>query len=113
MGRMSKRKGATGEREAAKAITEHLGIDAIRGRQYHGGEDAPDVRIGLPGVHVEVKRCEALSVYRAVEQSKSDAGESVPIVLHRRNHREWLAIVPLDRLMELAEKLYLARAACN
>jgi Holliday junction resolvase len=113
MGRMSKRKGATGEREAAKAITEHLGIDAIRGRQYCGAPDSPDVRVGLPGVHVEVKRCEALSLYAAIEQAKSDAGESVPIVLHRRNHREWLAIVPLDRLMELAEKLYLARAACN
>lgn len=113
MGRMQKRKGAAGEREAAQAITEHLGLDANRGRQYHGGTDAPDVRIGLPGVHIEVKRCETLSLYVAIDQAQTDAGDSVPVVLHRRNHQPWLAIVPLDRLMELAEKLYLARAAHN
>ena len=102
MGRMAKRKGARGEREAAAAITEFLGVTARRGRQFSGSPDSPDVVADLPGVHIEVKRTETLSVYVAVDQAVADGGGAVPLVLHRRNNREWLAIVPLSRLKELA-----------
>ncbi len=110
MGRKSKDKGKRGEREAAKAIKEHLGIEARRGVQYSGSPDSPDVEIALPNIHVEVKRCEALSLYQAVEQATQDADEKIPLVLHRRNHKPWLAVVPLDRLMELAVTLFLTKA---
>jgi len=109
-GKRSRDKGKRGEREAAKAIVEHLEIDARRGQQFAGGGDSPDVVIGLPGVHVEVKRTETLSVYKAMEQARDDADGKVPLVLHRRNKREWLAIVPLADLMALAVALYLTRA---
>lgn len=112
-GRRSKRKGAVGEREAAKAITEHLGIEAHRGCQNSGGPDSPDVRIELEGVHVEVKRTERLSLYEAVNQAENDAEGKVPVVLHRRNNREWLLVVPLKRTMDLVTKLFLARSAEN
>lgn len=107
----SKRKGKTGELEAAHAIEQHLGIAARRGQQFAGGTDSPDVVIDLPGVHVEVKRTESLRLYDAIAQATRDGGTQVPLVLHRRNRSEWLAIVPLDQLMRLAELLYLARSA--
>lgn len=106
----SDRKGKDGEREAAHAIEQHLGIPARRGQQFSGSPDSPDVVIDLPGVHVEVKRTEALRLYDAVDQARRDGGGQVPLVLHRRNRGEWLAIVPLSELMRLVELLYLAKA---
>lgn len=110
MGSKSRNKGKRGEREAATAISRHLGVPARRGVQYSGSPDSPDVEIALPNIHVEVKRCEALSLYQAVEQATQDADEKIPLVLHRRNHKPWLAVVPLDRLMELAVTLFLTKA---
>lgn len=110
MGAKSKRKGKIGEREAAAAIREHLGIEARRGQQFSGSPDSPDVVCSLPGVHIEVKRCEALSVYAAVAQATEDGPGDVPLVLHRRNGCEWLAIVPLADLGRLATSVYLSMA---
>lgn len=47
----------------------------------------------------------------AMAQAIADAGESVPVVLHRANGCPWLAIVPLDDLPRLAELLFLTLAA--
>lgn len=111
MGRKSKAKGADGERDARNALRK-LGISARRGRQYCGGPTSPDLVSdgdeGLPpltGVHFEVKRTEALSLYAAMDQAEGDAGASVPVILHRRNRRPWVAVVHLDRILELAERL--------
>jgi len=100
-------KGQRGERELAAELRRLFRVEARRGVQYQGGSDSPDV-VGLPGVHVEVKRRESLSLYPAMAQSIEDSGEAeIPIVCHRRNNREWLAIVRLDDLPELAVRLYL------
>ena len=106
----SKRKGKCGELEAAHAIEQHLGIPARRGQQFSGGADSPDVVIELPGVHVEVKHTERFNAYTAVAQARRDGCGQVPLVLHRRNRGEWLAVVPLSELMRLAELLYLSKA---
>jgi Holliday junction resolvase len=89
---MSRNKGKVGEREAAELLRNY-GFDARRGVQFQGGPDSPDV-VGLPGHHIEVKRCEALSVYTALEQATADRAEGlVPVVLHRRNNRQWIAVL--------------------
>jgi len=100
MGAMQRRKGATGEREFASLCRENGYDDVHRGRQYHGGADSPDV-VGLPGVHVEVKRTEALSLYTAMWQAIKDAGENIPIVAHRRNDRGWLIVMCADDWFKL------------
>lgn len=102
MGRRSLTKGKRGEREAAAEIRRLFGTDAARGRQFSGSPDSPDIRTGIPDVHFEVKRAESLQIYPAMEQATRDAGGKVPIVLHRKNNRPWLAIVPLDDLPRLA-----------
>jgi hypothetical protein len=103
---MSKDKGAAGEREAARVLTDLFGLPAgsvYRSCQYAGKEGAGDV-LGLPGLHVEVKRTERLRLYDAVDQSAADAGpDDVPLVMHRCNQGEWLAIIPLGLLRKLAD----------
>jgi hypothetical protein len=64
-----------------------------------GGE--PDV-VGLPGVHLEVKRCESLSLYKAREQAHRDAKEGlIPIVAHRRNGFPWVVIMDADDFFKM------------
>lgn len=98
MGKMSREKGKAGEREFAGLCRAH-GYDARRGRQFNGlgGEDV----VGLPGVHVEVKRVERLDLYGAMAQSRHDAHGKVPIVAHRRNRSEWLVTLPAGDWFEM------------
>lgn len=103
----SKRKGKVGELEASKAWAEAFRCEARRGQQFAGGADSPDIVHSVPGVHLEVKRTERLHLYDALEQAQSESGGSCPVVLHRANNRQWVAIVPLDALPELVTKLYL------
>ena len=110
MGARSKRKGKRGELEAAGELRRLFRCEARRGVQYHGGDDSPDVLTDIPQVHFEVKRAETLRLYPAVQQAAEDAGDQVPVVLHRANGRPWLSIVPLDRLPDLAVQLYLKLA---
>lgn len=101
----SRNKGKVGEREACQALAEHLGVEAIRSVQYCGRVGDADLQTALVNVHFEVKRKERFSVYDAVEQAQSECGDKIPVVLHRRNRGEWLAIVPLSQLKRLADEL--------
>ena len=110
MGAKSRRKGVRGELEAAAELGRLFRIEAHRGRQFHGCQEAPDVRVAIPGLHVEVKRTESLRLYPALDQAIEDAGQNVPVVLHRANQKPWVAIVRLDDLPKLAVQLYLTLA---
>ena len=93
----SKRKGAKGELEFAKLCSEH-GFPARRTQQYCGNTgDAADI-VGLPGIHVEVKRVEALNIDKAMEQATHDAEKKgdIPIVAHRKNGKKWLITMTAD-----------------
>ena len=94
----SKRKGNNGEREFAK-LCRFEGYDVRRGQQYNGleGEDV----VGLPGVHVEVKRVQRLNVDAAMLQSITDADGKVPIVAHRKNNCEWLITMTAEDWFKL------------
>lgn len=99
-GKKSRNKGKAGERELAKRLRD-LGWDARRGQQYSGATGEADV-IGLPGIHIECKRVEALHLWDALAQSKSDAREGeLPVVMHRRNNCDWVVIQPLDDWIKL------------
>jgi hypothetical protein len=111
MGRMSKRKGAAGEREAAEKLNEVLGTRFHRGRQYHGGPESPDLAGDLPGLHVEVKRCERLRLYEALRQARQDASVSqVPAVMHRANGKPWVMVVDVADLIRLLDVVDACRA---
>ena len=112
MGKKSRTKGARGELELVRFLRDQ-GFNARRRAEGQAGSKGdPDVEItDLPWLFSEVKRCEALGLYPAVEQAETEAGEyalpfpppcsrgsrilpQVPVVWHRRNNRGWLAIVP-------------------
>lgn len=85
----SRQKGAQGEREFSKFATDR-GYSAHRGRQFSGSSDSPDIKfIDLKGIHVEVKRVQALNIENAMQQAIRDAGSSIPVVAHRRNGEQW------------------------
>ena len=96
----SREKGKVGERELAKKLREY-GYDCRRGVQYSGIAGDADV-IGLPGLHLEIKRVERLNVSDAMAQSKRDAKEGeIPVVMHRKNYEDWLVTMTLDSFMTL------------
>ena len=95
----SRRKGADGERELANKLREY-GYDTHRGVQYKGFPDSPDV-VGIEGFHIECKRVEQLNIDKAMQQSVRDAGDNVPLVIHRKNREEWKVTMRLDDFIEL------------
>lgn len=84
----SRDKGKRGELEAAHLLKEY-GYDARRGQQFSGANGDADV-VGLPRIHLEIKRVEKLNIDDALSQSIRDAkDEEVPVVMHRKNRTEW------------------------
>ena len=99
MAMRSRRKGKTGELELAQFLRTRGTNES--GRQ--GGAGSPDV-IGLDRWHIECKRCERGSLYDLLDQAIEEAGELLPVVMHRKNKREWVAILSLDAFLELMPK---------
>lgn len=96
----SKQKGSRGELELANKLKEH-GFDCRRSVQYCGSNGDADI-VGLNGIHIECKRVESLSLYKALSQAKSDAKNGdFPVVMHRRNNCEWVVIQPLETWIEM------------
>ncbi len=99
-GRGSQRKGRTGELELTEALR-RSGYDVKPGRSQSYGEE-PDI-IGLPGVHIECKRCERLQISEWIKQAIRDSErfkDGKPIVFHRRNNEEWLITMRLTDFMD-------------
>jgi Holliday junction resolvase len=97
----SRAKGARGERELAHFLQSH-GFAARRGLQNCGGSDSPDVKHDIPGIHIECKRTETISLYPAMAQAIRDAGKALtPTVWHRRNGNEWLVILRAEDFLRL------------
>lgn len=100
MGKSSQRKGAAGERELAAYLAEE-GYQTERGGFCYG--EKPDL-YGLPGIHIEVKRVEALNVPKAMKQAAGDAEkfqDGYPAVFHRRNREPWLVTMCLQDWLKL------------
>lgn len=103
MGLKSRRKGQKGEREAAAAIRNAIGIECRRGQQFKGGSDSPDIATDSP-LHFEIKRLRRIAILAALRQAESEsAADRLPLALVREDgDTEWVAIVRLARLPELA-----------
>lgn len=103
MAKNSKRKGKVGELELVRKLRE-CGYETRRSVQYNGKEEEGQADlVGLPHIHIECKRTERLNLYEAINQAKRDSegkGE-IPVVFHRKNNCEWLAILTLEDLMKL------------
>ena len=95
MGKTSQRKGRAGELELVR-ILQAYGIPAQPGNPVSYGT-TPDV-VGVPGIHVEVKRVERLNVPEAMKQAIRDSEkflDGTPTLFHRRNREPWLVTMTL------------------
>lgn len=101
----SRQKGARGEREAAAAWATVMGCRARRGQQFSGGTDSPDVVSDYGNIHLEVKRVERGNPYWWVEQAERDCGGKIPLVLHRKDRRDWLVVMRLADVPRLAKEI--------
>ena len=99
----SNSKGKGGEREIARIYREH-GFDAVR-TPLSGGMRWKGDLIGVPGVHVEVKRCERAQIWDWIKQAEKDCERGdIPAVHFRRNRSDWYVSVPLEAFIELLKK---------
>lgn len=110
-------KGKAGEREAAKAIEEALGLfpgSIRRSQQYSGKGDSSADLIGLPGIHLEIKRTEKFKLYASLDQAYRDAKNgNLPMVVHRQNKKDWVVVLKLEALPKLVEQLSGTRKTTN
>lgn len=97
----SKNKGKRGELEVAH-ILQDRGFNARRSQQYSGAtEDAADV-VGLPGYHLEVKRCENIRLMEWIRQAERDAKDgNVPLVVFRQSHEKWRVVLDFGKFLEI------------
>lgn len=101
MGKRSQRKGSDGERELA-AILREYGYTVERGGSLSFGE-VPDL-VGLPGIHIEVKRCEQIRLSEWIQQAETDSkrfGDGMPVVFHRRSREPWRVTMSLADFMTM------------
>ena len=100
MGKMSQRKGRSGEYELANILRDVYGYDVKRGSVFLHQSDM----VGLMGIHPEVKRVEKLNIHTAMEQAKKEAEirkDGLPTVFHRKNRTEWLVTMTLNDWIDL------------
>lgn len=94
-GKGRRNKGANAEREFAKLLGEKLGLKLERNLEQTraGGHDL----IGLPGIALEVKRCEQLAINQWWRQAVRQAGQGlIPCLAYRQNRKPWKVSVPLN-----------------
>lgn len=104
MGKASREKGKRFERSLASRFREY-GYNARRTAQYCGNTgDASDV-VGLPGIHVEAKHVEKMSLYEWMAQAIRDAEAggkgNLPAVFHKKNNADILVTMRFEDWMNL------------
>ena len=91
-GKGSRAKGKNAELEVAKILREY-GYDAHRGKVFYG---EPDI-VGVPRLHIEVKRQEQLKLKDWLIQSESQKREDeFATVVHRKNREDWLITMKFE-----------------
>lgn len=99
----SNRKGKKGELEFANLCKEY-GFSTRRSQQYSGEGHTADV-VGLPTLHVEVKRVERLNIEKAIEQCIRDKREEdLGMVAHRKNRKDWLVTMTFNDWIEMYKR---------
>lgn len=101
MGSKSQRKGRAAELELARVLQGH-GYPVEAGHAQSYGE-VPDLS-GLPGIHIECKRCEQVRLTEWLQQAERDAkrfGDGAPAVFHRKNREGWLVTMNLQDWLQI------------
>lgn len=103
-GKTSRDKGKRGELFVAHLLQEK-GYDASRSAQHCGKTgQAADV-IGLPGIHIEVKFVERMTLYpwmeQAIRDSEANGEGNMPAVFHKQNRKDLLVTMRFEDWIRL------------
>jgi len=87
-GRGAKAKGDQYERELAAFFNEVCGIECHRTPLSGGGrgEALPDIT-GTPGIAIEAKRHERISLDEWMRQARKNSGLDIPVVINRKSRQ--------------------------
>jgi len=101
-----KAKGRRLQNEVAEAVKEHLRLADDDIRSLPMGAPGEDIWLSAAArrlfpFSVECKYTERLSLYAAFRQAEQNSGDHIPLVVHRRNHKEALAILRFSDLLGL------------
>lgn len=102
MGKMQRDKGARFERTVAGLFKDY-GYNTFRTAQYEGKSgDCADVE-GAPGIHIECKHCERMTLYDWVAQAVRDSQKkgNKPVVIHKANNKDILVTMRFDDWIDL------------
>ena len=102
MSKTSQRKGRSGELELVKVL-HGFGFDSVQAGEPVSYGSTPDL-VGLPGIHIECKRCEQLRLSEWMKQAEWDAArfqDGVAVIFHRRNREPWMVTMTLDDFMKI------------
>lgn len=103
-GKKSQAKGRRGEIELAGILQEY-GYNVKPADPLNYGT-IPDLT-GLPGVHIECKRCEQLRLSEWMAQAERDAQrfqDGAPTIFHRKSRSPWLVTMRLVDWLNLYER---------
>lgn len=98
-GRNNKRRGASGERELAAILSDHLGLIVKRtlGQARDGGHDIQTGRFKW-----EVKRRAKIAVYDFMDQvQKACDHTETPVVAMRADGKQWLVMMRLEDFLPM------------
>jgi hypothetical protein len=100
----SREKGKRGERWWRDELRAN-GYAARRGQQFCGSPESPDVVCEeLSWIHFEVKCVERLNIEDAMDQTRRDSGEGVPILVHKRNFRSGLITMDVETFFKFLRR---------
>ena len=111
MGTKSQRKGRAAELELARILQGH-GYGVRPGNPLNYGRE-PDLS-GLPSVHIECKRAEALRLSEWLAQAERDArrfGDGAHAVFFRRSRSPWCVVMKLEDWLALYDRQKAAETA--
>lgn len=97
----SRRKGKTGELEAAETLRLLFGWTTRRTQQFAANADADsaDLRVEqTPQLFWEVKRVQRLNVPKTIRTAAAQCGRRVPVLMHRPDRSDWLLTIRLADL---------------
>jgi len=101
MSAAERRKGAAGELAVVHILHDHGWLGARRTSDGRTQAQRGDIVNGPAGCCIEVKRQERLNVPAALRRLSEDAGEDIPVLVHRPSRSEWMATLPMAELLPL------------
>jgi len=98
-GRMSRNKGARGENELAKLLSDELGF-VVKRKLGQARDGADDIEVGP--YRIECKRQETLAIMKWCRQVEActKPGE-IPTVIFRQNGEQWRVVLRLEHFLPL------------